>query len=226
MTEKTNTKENDCPTIVIADDHELYRRGLTLFLENEGMKVVGIAASGRQAVKAVVGHQPDILILDIAMPDLDGLLALSIIKFLLPETRVVILTALPDSEYLSRASDLGADGYFSKGIDNDQLVSFLRKLALSGKPSNDSKPTRNQSNLTETTTFFTKYTRNSSNGKRLTDDEKLILNLISKGSDHEKIAKQMSVTKDMLNVHLSKIFSKLAVSSRSHEQLYGMLNKF
>jgi DNA-binding NarL/FixJ family response regulator len=226
MKTSSKTPEQYIPTIVIADDHELYRKGLTLFVENEGMKIVEIAATGRQAVLAAVKHQPDILILDIAMPDLDGLLALSIVKFLLPETRVVILTALPDSQYLSRASDLGADGYFSKGVDNDQLVAFLRKIAPSGSSLEDSKSSQGQSKSIERTSFFTRYSRGSSKGKRLTDDEKSILKLISRGNDYEKVAEQMAVTRDTLNVHLSKIFSKLAVSNRSHEQLYGMFNKF
>ena len=129
MTPTSKSTGQDTPTIVIADDHEIYRRGLKLFLEHAGMRVIASAATGSQAVDATIKHRPDILILDIAMPDLDGLAVLSIVKFLVPETRVIILTALGDRSYVSRTSELGADGYFSKGVENDYLIQTIRGIA-------------------------------------------------------------------------------------------------
>lgn len=126
MTTRSKSTEQDTPTIIIADDHEIYHRGLKLFLEHEGMSVIASAANGNQAVDATIKHRPDILILDLAMPELDGLAALSLVKYLAPKTRVIILTALEDRSYIKRATELGVDGYFSKGVENDHLIQAIR----------------------------------------------------------------------------------------------------
>lgn len=227
MTNNTSkSAEHHTPTIVIADDHEIYRRGLTLFLEHEGMEVIDYAASGRQAVITTIQHHPDILILDIAMPDLDGLIALTILKFLVPETRIIILTALPDSHYMSRAIDLGADGYFSKGVDNHQLADYVREITLNNGPSVSTIAIPNPASLIEFTKFFPKNTQRSSNGKTLTERETLILTLISMGYDNQKIGDHLAISINTIKTHMRKIYSKLKVTDRSQAVLWALRNGF
>ncbi len=224
----TNPKAPDLQTttILIADDHEIYRRGLTLFLEHEGMKVIGYAATGRQAVMATIKHHPDILVLDIAMPDIDGLVALTILKFLVPEIRIVVLTALPDSLYSTRAHELGADGFFSKGTDNNLLAEFVRDIAANNGSSSNKDSSSISHSLAGSNSSLPSDTQISSNGRVLTEIEILILNLISNGYKNQRIADQLAITNDALKTQLQNIFSKLAVTKNNQSTTYGLLNDF
>lgn len=226
MTATSKSPEQNSQTIVIADDHEIYRRGLKLFLEHEGMRVIASAATGSQAVDATLKHRPDILILDIAMPDVDGLSALSIIKFFVPETRVIILTALADPSYLTRASELGADGYFSKGVENDYLVQSIRGIEGGSGSSIFTKSIPTPTAPKELNFLFPKDKQKSSNGKSLTDKETLILSLISMGIDNKGIAEKLSITNNTLKTHTRKIYSKLGVSDRSQAAIWALRNGF
>jgi len=131
--------------VVIADDHNLFRQIIQLTLEQAGMEVVGIAATGRQAIDAVVEHKPDLVLLDVVMPEMDGLAALSVIKYMSPELPVIIVTAVVDPLYMARAGELGAEGYYSKGVKADELVSGIQAILLERDPElHPSKPkTRN-----------------------------------------------------------------------------------
>jgi DNA-binding NarL/FixJ family response regulator len=207
MTTNSNVAEQEKIKIIIADDHEIYRRGLTLFLEHEGMEVVDYAATGREAIKSTIKQQPDLLLLDIAMPDIDGLITLGIVKFLIPEMPVIILTALPDLLYLSRASDLGADGYFSKGVDNNKFANFIRTTVSKYRTSNGKSARRQPAEDKEIISYL--GTKRPKNGRRLTKDEKSILKLISKGFDREVIAEEL-----------------MAVSDRDPDDIKNMIDKF
>jgi DNA-binding NarL/FixJ family response regulator len=224
MTETTNSKGSSAPKVIIADDHEIYRRGLTLFLENEGMDVIDYAATGRQAVIATIKHHPDVLVLDIAMPDIDGLIALAILKFLVPDMRIVILTALPDSIYLSRAHELDADGYFSKGVDNNLLAEFVRNLADNKKSSNGQNNGPGSYNPTGAGPILAENGKVSSNRSELTGREISILKLISNGYKNHEIADQLAIPGDALKAQLRDIFSKLAVTKNNQAPTYGLLN--
>ena len=226
MNTTSKSREPDAPTIVIADDHEIYRRGLKLFFEHEGMRVVASAATGSQAVDATLKHRPDTLILDLAMPDLDGLAVLAIVKFLVPEIRVIILTALGDRSHVSRASELGADGYFSKGVENDYLIETIRGIASSNGTSIFTKDIPTPTAPEELYSHLSKHQQKPSNGQNLTDKETLILSLISMGIDNQGIAEKLAITKNTLKTHTGKIYSKLGVSDRSQAAIWALRNGF
>jgi DNA-binding NarL/FixJ family response regulator len=217
---------HDSPTIVIADDHEIYRRGLKLFLENEGMRVIACAATGNQAVEAIKTHNPDILILDIAMPDLDGLGALAIVKHIAPSIRVVILTALDDAAYLSRARELGVDGYFSKGIDNDYLIKAIYEVIENNEKLYSTNHVPIPTLPKGFSLLFPKDRKSSSLGKDLTDKEALILSYLSMGLENQEISKRVSITGNTLKTHLGKIYTKLGVSDRTQAVIWALRNGF
>jgi len=127
MTGKPGSKRGK-PRIVIADDHDCFTQILKLALEGAGMEVVKTAATGCQAVEATLQCKPDCLLLDIAMPDMDGLAALANIKFLAPETRVIVVSALQDPRCRTRALELGANAFFSKEGSMDDLISLIYTL--------------------------------------------------------------------------------------------------
>jgi DNA-binding NarL/FixJ family response regulator len=190
------------------------------------MRVIASAASGNQAVEATIKHRPDILILDIAMPDLDGLAVLAVVKYTVPETRVIILTALEDRLYLSRASELGADGFFSKGVENDYLIETIRGIASSNGPSIFTKTIPTPTAPKELSLLFPKEKDKSSIGQSLTDKETLILSLISMGIDNHGIVEKLSITNNTLKTHTRKIYSKLGVSDRSQAAIWALRNGF
>lgn len=226
MTTTSKIINQNTPTIVIADDHEIYRRGLKLFLEHEGMRVIASAASGDQAVDATIKHRPDILILDLAMPDLDGLAVLSIVKHIVPETRVIILTALGDRSHIRRANELGADGYFSKGVENDYLIQTIRGIAGGNGSPVFTKTIPAPTAPKELKSTLPENKQTSSNGQNLTEKETLILSLISMGIDNQGIGERVSITQNTLKTHIRKIYSKLGVSDRSQAVIWALRNGF
>jgi DNA-binding NarL/FixJ family response regulator len=226
MTTSSKSPEQDAPTIVIADDHQIYRRGLALFLEHEGMRVIASAANGNQAVDLTIKYRPEILLLDIAMPDLDGLAVLAIVKHTVPETRVIILTALDDRSYFTRANELGAEAFFSKGVENDYLIETISGIASSNGPSIFTKTIPTPTAPKELSLLFPTDKEESSNGKDLTDKETLILSLISMGIDNQGIAEKLTITKNTLKTHTRKIYSKLDVSDRSQAAIWALRNGF
>jgi len=226
MTTTSKITKQKTPTIVIADDHEIYRRGLRLFLEHEGMRVIESVATGSQAVDATIKHRPDILILDLVMPDLDGLAVLSIVKHIVPKTRVIILTALGDQTFIRRARELGAEGYYSKGVENDYLIQTIRGIASNNGLSIFTKVIPTPTVPNELNPPFSEHNQKLSNGKNLTDKEMLILSHISMGIGNQEIEERLSITKNTLKTHTRKIYSKLGVSDRSQAAIWAVRNGF
>ena len=117
----------------MVDDHGIVREGLTLLLDSEvGLQVVGVAASGRQAVAAALRLKPDVIVMDLMLPDLDGIDAMARVFKRLPATRVVVLSACQSSERVFRALQAGATGYVIKESAATDLVLAVRSAAING----------------------------------------------------------------------------------------------
>jgi len=127
--------------IIIADDDDCFIQILKLALEDEGMEVVKTVSTGRQAIEATLKFQPDCLLLDISMPDMDGLAALANIKFLNPKICVIVISALNDPRCKTRALEIGADTFFSKDGKLDELVAIIHALATEDCPRPNVKST-------------------------------------------------------------------------------------
>lgn len=116
--------------ILIADDHHVVRRGLRALLETaQGFSIVAEAADGQEAVQLTAEHEPDVVMLDISMPKMNGVEAARLIKRDHPRTRVVILTIHENEEYVNQAVQAGADGYLLKNADKDELWDAVRTVA-------------------------------------------------------------------------------------------------
>jgi DNA-binding NarL/FixJ family response regulator len=116
------------PTVLLADDHGVIRFGLRALLELAGMEIVAEAAEGREALRLAQQHAPDVAILDLAMPGLNGIEATDLLKRRCPQTRVVILSMHPDSEHVHRALAAGASAYVLKGGATDEIVTAVRAV--------------------------------------------------------------------------------------------------
>lgn len=213
-------------TILIADDHGVVREGLRVMLEREGFLVVAEAATGREAIELVSIHRPRVALLDIRMPDLDGLQALSAIKEVWPETAVIILTSHTNPAYLARAVSLGAAGFLSKEVDpqkipisvraaaegNHLLDRELLKMALATavSPQNERVAIANEPAPPPIPTDL------------LSEAERRVLRLIGQGLDNATIADSLSLSPNTIKTHVRHIFDKLHVSDRTHAALWAV----
>ena len=188
-------------TILLADDHTVVRAGLKAILGFEkDFLVVGEAANGIEAVKKAKELKPNVVIMDLMMPKLNGADATAQIVAARPQTRILILTTYGSAEDISRALEAGATGALMKTASNDQLASAIRKVAAGGKvlSSEIAKSIKLNPPVTD-----------------LTPRQLEILQSVTRGLTNEDIAQQFGITASGVKQHLSAIFSKLGAASRS-----------
>ncbi len=210
--------------VLIADDHGVVRAGLRGLLEDSGLNVVGEACNGRQAVELVKKEHPDVLLLDIRMPDMDGLQALSAIKAVHPQTSVIMLTTYANPEYLARAVSLGAAGYLRKEVDPHCIPKAVR-TAASGDALLDLdllQAALAQQSVPSPTPIQETAARLSPAADELTDQENVVLQLIVDGLNNEAIARVLSISRSTVKTHVSHIFKKLNVSDRTQAAVWAM----
>lgn len=207
-------------SVLIADDHGVIVEGLRLYLQREGFDVVGVAATGRQAVELVQALKPDVLLLDIRMPDMDGLEALAAIKSGGFQTSVIMLTGFVRIEYLTRAITLGASGFLSKEVDPDRIPHAIRVVT-----SGDSIIDRDV--LQEAIQEFYFATGAEAQDREttthsLTNQELRVLRFIAEGLNNESIAQMLSVSRNTVKAHVSSILSKLGLSDRTQAAIWAV----
>jgi DNA-binding NarL/FixJ family response regulator len=224
--EKVKEEKLIMPRVVIADDHDLFRQILQLTLEQAGVEVVGIAATGRQAIDAIVEHKPDLAILDIMMPEMDGLAALTVLKYMIPEMPVIIITAAVDPLYMARAGELGAAGYYSKGVKADELISDIQAILAGERQHIASKNVKDPAPPAMPGFVFPKEEPQTPEAEYLTEQEGLILSLIAMGLDNQSIVKKLHISKNTLKTHTRNIFSKLGVSDRTQAAIWALQNGY
>lgn len=197
--------------VLIADDHELARAGLISMLAGEpGIQIVGEAANGRQAVELCRRLQPRVALVDIRMPEMNGLAATRAIKESCPKTSVIILTMYENPDYLAQAVSAGAAGYLLKDVTRSELIRTIRK-AVSGETVmvGDLFATmlhavrRDSKDLVESCPAY------------LTPREREVLRLISKGQTNSEIANTLLISRGTAKVHVEHIIEKLGVSDRT-----------
>jgi two-component system, NarL family, response regulator DevR len=204
--------------ILIADDHEVVRIGLAALLDRQpGFQVVAQADSGAAAVRLARHHRPDVVVMDIRMPDGSGIEACRIITSELPGIPVVMLTSYADSEALFDAIAAGASGYVLKRIGSTELVDAIRTVAA-GQSLLDPAVTaqvldrvRNASRLEEAGAF-----------SELTDQERRVLAHLAAGRSNREIAALMQLAEKTVRNYVSSILAKLALESRAQAAAYAI----
>jgi DNA-binding NarL/FixJ family response regulator len=214
------------PRILIADDHALFRQILTLSLEDAGMEVIATAGTGRQAVERTLEHNPDCLLLDVALPEMDGLAALSVIKYVSPNTPVLIMTALSDPVYMARAKELGAEGFFTKSITAADLIASIKRLySRQGQPGvfvRTSEPPPPSIPDPEYANELLQPTM----AKDLTEQENIVLSLVAMGLTNPAIQTKLNISKNTVKTHMRNIFSKLGVTDRTQAAIWALHNGY
>ncbi len=198
--------------VVIAEDHTLVREGTRRILEQSGdIQVMGEAADGEEAVQKVMELRPDVVLMDIAMPRLNGIEATRRIKALCPATAVLILTAYDDDPYIFALLEAGAAGYLMKSVRSDELVAAVRAVNAGESvlsPSVARKVLR-RFGPSEGGGIGTEQ------GDILSEREKQVLLLAARGLPNKAIAKEMALSPRTVQLHLAHIFDKLGVASRT-----------
>ena len=188
-------------TILLADDHTVVRAGLKAILGFEkDFLVVGETANGIEAVKKARELKPNVVIMDLMMPKLNGADATAQIAAALPQTHILILTTYGSAEDISRALDAGATGALMKTASNDQLANAIRKVAAGGKvlSAEIAKSIKLNPPVTD-----------------LTPRQLEILQSVTRGLTNEDIGQQFGITASGVKQHLSTIFAKLGAATRS-----------
>jgi len=203
--------------ILLAEDHAIMREGVREFIKREtDMEVVGEAGDGEEAVRLAAQLKPDVIVMDIRMPKLNGIEATKQIKSQLPKTAILILTAYDSDQYIFALLDAGAAGYLLKGIRTHELIDAIRAVYAGESvlhPVIASRVIRR---------VITPATAGSKGVEPLSDREMEILKIAAKGVSNKDIAEQLFLSPRTVQVHLGNIFNKLGVASRTEAVLFGL----
>ncbi len=193
--------------ILLADDHAMFRAGIRVLLElQEDFQVVSEAVDGRDAVRKALEIRPDVVLMDIAMPGVDGLAACGEIRAALPGTRVILLTQYENREYVLPATKQGASGYVLKRAAADELVNAIR-VVHSGKAFLD--PAVAQVMLEEL------RTPSQTGLTSLTEREREVLLLMANGKTNQEIAATLNLSPKTVDFHRANLMQKLALQTRA-----------
>jgi len=203
--------------VIIADDHSVVRAGLRGLLTAAGLDVIAEAATGVEAVSLARDLHPDVVLLDVRMPEMDGLQALAAIKSELPEISVVMLTVYANTEYLSRAIAAGAAGYLLKDAEPDEIVRVVQAAAEDEMVID---ATLLQSVLGQTQVVASDALQRAD----LTQQELRVLKLIALGLNNDAIAETLVVSRNTVKTHVRHIFEKLGVSDRTQAAVWAVRN--
>jgi DNA-binding NarL/FixJ family response regulator len=201
--------------VLIVDDHRLFREGLqAIFLTVQDIEIVGEAASGREAVEQALQLRPDVILMDIQMDDLNGVDACKQILSVQPDTGIIMLTMLEDSDSLFVAICAGARGYVLKGADKAEVLKTIRAVAQ-GEVLFGSAVANRITGLFRNLGNVRFKDQPSSPFPDLTERENEILQLIAQGLNNQDIAIRLEITVKTVSNHISNIFNKLHVADRA-----------
>ena len=206
----------DSITVMIVDDHEMVRQGASSYLEAQpDISVVAQAGSGEEAVKLAQEFVPNVVLMDLVMPGMDGVEATRKVKNVSPRTQIIILTSFHQDEYIFPALQAGAISYLLKDVKASELVEAIRRAArgeatLHPKIAARVIKTFRSLEPEEATAFLT-----------LTEREMEVLKLIAKGNSNERIAEQLVISMGTVKGHVSNILSKLHLVDRTQAAAYA-----
>ena len=199
--------------VLIVDDHALIRRGLSdLLAAAEGVAVVGAIDDGALAAAAVIELEPDIVLMDMSMPGLDGIDATRAVLVASPATKVIMLTSFSENARIMAALDVGAVGYLLKDAEPEDIIRALRDAAAGGVPLSpkaarallpSNRPTVN------------------AGADGLSAREREVLSLVAVGLPNKSIARRLAISEKTVKAHLTRVFTVLGVSDRTSAALWA-----
>lgn len=201
--------------VVIADDHEVVRRGLVSLLAGSDIKIVGEATSGEEAVKVCKKAKPDVVLLDIRMQGKDGLLALEKIRAEMPAIRCVMLSTFDNPTYVARAVAGGAHDYMLKGCTRSELITSITGAAAGQLPMKAGEMRR-------VATTMANRVATADPDIPLTQRETQVLRHIALGLSNKEIAQSLTISVETVKEHVQNILRKIAVSDRTQAAVWAV----
>jgi NarL family two-component system response regulator LiaR len=202
--------------VMLVDDHNVVRSGLATFLRAyEDLELVGEARSGLEALQLVRQRQPDVILMDLLMPEMDGIAATQAILRDYPEIKIIAITSFDEEELVHGVLAAGAISYLLKNVSSDELAKAIRD-AVSGRSTLSPEAAR----------VLVQATRPSQEpASDLTEREMQVLNLVVQGQSNRQIADAMFISVATVKAHVSSILSKLQLSSRAEAIAYAIKHK-
>nr|WP_219108578.1 response regulator transcription factor [Austwickia sp. TVS 96-490-7B] len=206
--------------VVIVDDHVLYRRGLDLVLsQEEDIEVVAEADTGLSAVDVVARHRPDVVVMDVRMPRMNGVEACARIKASMPSTQIIMLTTSDDEQDLFDAVRAGANGYLLKDVPPEEVVAAIRTLRSGGSLVS---PTMAASLMRQFASLARQDGGAEDNRSRLTEREREVLVHVARGEGNREIARALFISENTVKNHVRSILEKLQLHSRVEAAMYAV----
>jgi DNA-binding NarL/FixJ family response regulator len=202
--------------VMIVDDHKLVREGLkAVFGLGEEIDVVGEAGSGEDALDMIARVDPDVILMDISMPGMNGIQATKQIRKEYPDVKIVILTMLDQEGSVYEAVKAGATGYMIKSTSSDELVRAIEAV-------NDGKALQHPDATAQLNKEFESLSENRAKDYGLSDREMEVLQLLSEGKTNKELAKALWISEQTVKTHLAHIFGKLGTSDRTETVAHAL----
>jgi two-component system, NarL family, response regulator LiaR len=203
--------------VLIVDDHAVVREGLRTFLElQDGLKVVGEAADGLEGIEQARRLQPDVILMDLVMPKLDGVAAMRALREQAPDSRVIVLTSFLDDERLLPAIQAGAAGYLLKNVEPTELARAIRAAERGEAIIDPTAAARLVEAIAENSRPVI------AEPERLTRREREVLELIAAGRSNKRIALELSISEKTVKTHVGHLLAKLGVADRTQAALLAV----
>lgn len=209
--------------VLIADDQDLIRQSLQIVLNTkEGIEVIGTVGNGQEVIQSIRKNAPDVILMDIRMPKMDGVQCTKIIKENYPEIKIIILTTFDDDEFVYNALKFGASGYLLKGVSMDELVEAIHTV-YSGRaminPDIATKVVKLFSQMAKADYSIQVEERNE---KELTKTEWKIIEQVEFGASNKEVAENLNLSEGTVRNYLSTILNKLGLRDRTQLAIWAV----
>lgn len=209
--------------ILIADDQELIRQSLQIVLNTkEGMEVIDVAADGQEVIRSVRKHTPDVILMDIRMPKIDGVQCTKIIKENYPDIKIIILTTFDDDEFVYNALKFGASGYLLKGVSMDELANAIQTVYNGYAMINPDIATKVVKLFSQMAKADYSIPIDDNLKDNLTKTEWNIIEQVEMGASNKEIAKTLNLSEGTVRNYLSTILNKLGLRDRTQLAIWAV----
>ena len=216
-------KENSKIKVLVAEDQELVRKSLEIILGNQDtIELIGAVSNGQEVIRFIRGSLPDIIIMDIRMPKMDGVTCTRIIKDQYPQVKIIILTTFDDDEYIFKALRDGASGYLLKGISVDELITAILKVYKGSAMINEDIASKVVNLFADIAKSKLYIEVNELGKKDINTTEKKIITLVSQGLSNKEIAVELSLSEGTVRNYLSNILEKLNLRDRTQLAIWAI----
>ena len=211
--------------VLIADDQELIRQSLEIGLSTkEGIEVTGTAKDGREVIRCIRKEKPDVILMDVRMPEMDGVQCTEIIKENYPQIKIIILTTFDDDEFVFSALKHGASGYLLKGISMDDLEEAIKTVVQGGSMINPDVATKVVELFSKMAQSNFDMMIDAKNVEDLNETERKVTHLVGCGMSNKEISGKLSLSEGTIRNYLSSILNKLDLRDRTQLAIWEVQN--